>query len=356
MTSIDLMSEDERAKRLLAIAVSRQATKFSVTTSTARVKFSQSQIDDGVKAKIVGREGRNARTFEERAGVDLLLNDEPDAVLISSFDPLRREIARTALESLVRDGRIHPVRIEECLAAAKTEVDAKARDHGARAAKEVGIEDLHPAVLRVLGTLAYRQSFGQNQLEHSVESAQLCGTLAAELGFDQKLARRAALLHDLGKALPPDRDGGHSKVGADFAAKYGEAPEVVQAILSHHEEVPPTSWLDHLVIAADALSGARPGARNGSTRNALDRAAQLEMIAREVPGVTEAYAVQAGRELRVFVDHTLVEDQAASAIAAEIAQRIGDELRFPGQIKVTVLREMRVEVTASQNHTTRPSS
>ncbi len=335
------LSEDEQARRLLAIAMARQASRFAVNGAVARVKLSASQLDEGIKAKIVGKEGRNARAFEEKAGVDLILNDEPDAILISTFDPFRRELARTALEALIRDGRIHPVRIEECIEAARGEVDARAREHGNRAAKELGIDDLHPAIVRVLGTLAYRHSFGQNQLEHAVESAQLCGTLAAELGFDSKLAKRATLLHDLGKALNPSYEGGHAQAGAEFAAKYGEKPEIVQAIAAHHEEVAPQSWLDHLVIAADALSGARPGARNGSTRNALDRAQAMEAIAREVPGVTEAFALQAARELRVFVDHAAIDDARAATLVGEIASRISQELRFPGEIKVTVLREMR---------------
>jgi len=346
------LSEDDQARRLLALAMARQASRFVVAQATARVKLSPRQIEEGIKSRIVGREGRNARVFEEKAGVDLLLNEEPDAVLISTFDPFRREVARVAMEHLVRDGRIHAVKIEEYLEQARGEVDQKARDHAARAVRELGLDlaTFHPAVLRVLGTLAYRHSFGQNQLEHAVETAQLCGSMASEMGFEATLARRAALLHDLGKALAPDpaHEGGHAIAGAEFARRYGETEEVSQAIAAHHEEVRPKTWLDHLVIAADALSGARPGARNGSTRNSLDRSAAMEKLAREVPGVTESFALQAGRELRVFVDHAQVDDERASGIAGEIARRIGDELRFPGQIKVTVLREMRASALASQ--------
>ena len=318
--------------------------------------LSASQLAQGIKAKIIGKDGRNARCFEERAGVDLLLNEEPHTVVISSFDPFRREVARIALETLVRDGRIQPARIEEVLVQARSEVDQEARKAGESAAQEFGITHLHPAVLRVLGTLKFRYSFGQNQLEHSIESAWMCGNLAAELGFEVKIAQRAALLHDLGKALDQthhqshseDQSGGHAKVGAEFAKRFGESPRVVQAIASHHEELAPQSWLDHLVIAADALSGARPGARHGSTQMALDRATAMEKIAQEIPGVATAFAVQAGRELRVFVDSSEVLDSGVPLIAKEIAQKISDQVKFPGQIKVTVLREMRVSEVASQ--------
>lgn len=339
--------EDEQARRLLAIAVSRQATKFVSQVTTSRVKLTRIQVQEGMKGKIVGKEGRNARHFEEKAGVDLLLNDEPDAIVVSSFDPFRREVARLALESLVRDGRIHPGRIEELLGEARIQVDQQVRSGGAQAALDLKVAGLHPAILRVLGTLKFRNSFGQNQLDHSIETAWLCGNLAAEMGFDVHLARRAGLLHDLGKALDQTHDGGHAQAGAEFASRYGETAAVVSAIASHHEEVRPESWLDHLVIAADALSGARPGARHGSTQVGLERMMGMEKIAQEIPGVTAAYAVQAGRELRVFVDSTKILDGALSQVAKSIADRFREDLRFPGQIKVTVLRELRaVEVVS----------
>jgi ribonuclease Y len=340
------LDEADQARRLLAIAASRQATRFISSVTTARIKLTASQLKDGIKGKIVGKDGRNARHFEERAGVDLLLNDEPDAVTVSSFDPFRREVARVALESLVRDGRIQPARIEEVLGEARKQVDTSAREAGALAAKQLGLSGIHSAVLRVLGTLQFRHSFGQNQLEHSIESAWLCGNLAAELGFDVPIARRAALLHDLGKALDQTHDGGHAQAGADFAEKYGEHPLVVRAIASHHEELSPETWLDHLVIAADALSGARPGARHGSTQTSLDRAESMEKIALDFAGVSQAFAVQAGRELRVFVDSSQVLDSDVTKVARQIADRIQDEVRFPGQIKVTVLRELRVTEVA----------
>lgn len=342
------LSDDEKARRLLAIAVARQATRFISHATTARVKLSPDQLKDGIKSRIVGKEGRNARHFEERAGVDLLLNDEPNAVLISSFDAFRREVARVAMESLVRDGRIHPPRIEELLSEARNLVEQDVRASGNLVATELGLSELHPAILRVLGTLKFRHSFGQNQLEHALESAWLCGNLAAELGFDVMLARRAGLLHDLGKGLDQTHDGGHAEAGAQFAEKYGEAAEVVQAIRTHHEEHPPQTWLDHLVVAADALSGARPGARQGSTQTVLDRSENLEKMALEIPGVTAAYAVQAGRELRVFADSERVGDPQVRELARQIADRIQSELQFPGQIKVTVLREMRAIEVASR--------
>ena len=247
----------------------------------------------------------------------------------------------------MRDGRIQPSRIEEVLQASRVQVDQETRQLGAKAAQELGIEGLHSAILRVLGTLKFRHSFGQNQLEHSIDSAWLCGCLAAELGFDVLVARRAALLHDLGKGLDQTHDSGHSKSGADFARRFGEKPEIVQAISCHHEEALPVSWLDHLVIAADALSGARPGARKGSTQVVLDRSESMEKLAMEVTGVSQAFAVQAGRELRVFVNSHLISDTGTFYIAKEIASRIQTELNFPGQIKVVVLRELRaVEVAA----------
>ncbi|MBC7691433.1 MAG: HDIG domain-containing protein [Methylotenera sp.] len=344
----DYLDEQEQALRLLTIAISRQATKFATQSVTTTVKFTAAQLNEGIKSKIVGKEGRNARHFEEKSGVDLLLNDQPDAVVVSSFDPFRREVARAALEILVRDGRIQPAKIEEALAHAKIQVDAQTRDYATRAAKELGLSNIHPAILRVLGTLQFRTSFTQNQLEHSVETAWLCSTLASEMGYDAELAKRAGLLHDLGKALDQKHDGGHSESGAEFAKKYGESELVVRAIAAHHEEILPETWLDHLVIAADALSGARPGARNGSTQNLMERSASMEKIAREIPGVTESYAVQAGRELRVFVDCDQVSDQKARELAGEIAERIQADVKFPGQIKVTVLRELRVTAMAQR--------
>ena len=339
-------SVEEQAQRLLAIAIARQATKSVSHLTVARVSLSASQIKDGIKGKIVGKDGRNARHFEEKAGVDLLLNEEPDAVIVSSFDPFRREVARVALEMLVLDGRIQLARIEEFLSQARVQVDQQVRDSGQKAANDLGVEALHPAILRVLGTLKFRHSFGQNQLEHAIETAGLCGTLAAEMGFDVALARRAGLLHDLGKGLDQTHDAGHSAAGAEFAQRYGESPEVVRAIAAHHEELAPDTWLDHLVIAADAVSAARPGARHGSTQTSLDRATALEKIALEVPGVQQAFAVRAGRELRVFVDSFQVLDTDVSRVARDIADRIQTEVRFPGQIHVSVLRELRTTEVA----------
>lgn len=342
------LDEEDQAKRLICIAIARQATKELGYLATARVKLSATQLKEGIKGKIVGRDGRNARYFEEQAGIDLLLNDEPDAVLISSFDPFRREVARVALESLVRDGRIHPPRIEAALSEARLIVDQNARDAGHSAAQTLGIKDLHPAIARVLGTLQFRHSFGQNQLTHAIESAFICGNLAAELGLDVQLARRAALLHDLGKGLDQTHDGGHALAGAEFAKRFGESEKVAQAIAAHHEEISPQNWLDYLVIAADAISGGRPGARKGSTQVVLERVETMEKIALGIPGVSAAYAVQAGREIRIFVDSSKISDDGLQELAKTVADRIKAEVQFPGQIKVTVLRETRVVEVASR--------
>lgn len=342
------LDTDEQARRLIAIAIGRQATRFVVPATTARIRLTDAQLKDGLKARIVGKEGRNVRAFEEKSGAELLLNEEPDTVVVSSLDPFRREVARLALEALVADGRIQIARIEECLEDARAAAETQARAQASLAVQELGMEGFHPAVMRVLGTLMFRTSFGQNQLAHSVETAWLCGSLAAEMGYDVALARRAGLLHDLGKALDQTKDGGHSRSGAEFAQKYGEKPEIVQAIAAHHEEVPLTSWLDHLVIAADAISGARPGARPGSTKNGLDRAQAMEQIAMSVQGVKEAFAVRAGRELRVFVDVAKVSDEDTAHVACLIAREIEAQVRFPGQIKITVLREMRVTEIAEK--------
>ena len=333
---------------MLSIAMARQATRMLASASVIRVGLTRSQLEEGIKGKLVGKEGRNIRVFQEKAGVDLLLNEEPDAILVSSFDPFRREVARKALEILILDGRIHPVRIEEALEHSKTGVDQNVRQAGQNALKTLAIEGVHPAIVRVLGTLSLRTSFGQNQLDHAVETAQLCGSLASEMGFDLHLARRAALFHDLGKALDPEHHGAHARAGAEFAARYGESSEVVHAIAAHHEEVEPENWLDYLVIAADALSGGRLGARHGSTQNLLDRSEAMEKIAISIPGVKEAYSVQAGRSLRVFVDFEKVSDLEVRGVARSIADRIQSELKFPGEIQITVLREMRVTEVATR--------
>jgi ribonuclease Y len=342
------LDEEEQAKRLICIALARQATRFTANVATARVKLTSNQLKDAIKSKIVGKEGRNARHFEERAGVDLLLNDEPDAVIISCFDPFRREVARVALEALVRDGRIHPPKIEDLLKEARVHVDQAARDAGNAALQELGIENMHSAIVRVVGTLKFRHSFGQNQFDHAVETAWICGNLAAELGYDVKLARRAGLLHDLGKGLDQTHDGGHALAGAEFAKRFEECEMITQAMAAHHEEQSPQTWLDHLVIAADSLSGGRPGAREGSTQVYFERSEKMEKIAQEVPGVTAAYAVQSGRELRVFVDSTLVADAQVSEVAKKIASQLQEQITFPGQIKVTVLRELRAIEVASR--------
>ncbi len=342
------LEADDQARRILSLVIARQSAQFVSHAAIAKVKLSTLQLKEGIKAKIVGKDGRNLRYFEEQSGVDLLLDEEANAVVLSSFDPFRREVARFALESLVRDGRIQPPRIEQILAESRIQVDLSVREAGQSAATELGVNQVHPGILRVLGTLKFRNSFGQNQLDHARETGWLCGSLASELGYDVALARRAGLLHDIGKGLDQTHDEGHARAGAQFVERFGERPEVVQAIAAHHEEVEPYSWLDHLVLAADAISGARPGARRGSTQIVQERAQKMENIAREATGVRVAYAVQAGRELRVFVDSDTVSDGEMSKIARQIVDRIRSEVEFPGQIKVTVLRECRVVEVASR--------
>ncbi len=340
------LNEDEQARRLLAIAVARQASKFVSTAVTNTIRLTDGQLKDGIKNKLIGKEGRNVRFIEEAAGVDLLLNEEPNAIVVSSFDSFRREVARVALEALIKDGRIAPQRIEEALAGAKKKVDADILQRGGAALKELKLENVHPAVIRTLGMMSLKVSYGQNLLDHSVECAQLCRSLALELGFDGNLAARAALFHDLGKVLDPAHEGGHALSAADFLRKYGESEEVAHAVGAHHEELEPQSWLDHLVMAADTLSAARPGARRGALQALAERSQTLEKTARAFEGVTEAYALQAGKELRVFVDCARVDDEGARTLAKQIAERIADDPDVSGQVRVTVLRQMKVTEVA----------
>lgn len=342
------VDESTEAQRLLSIVVARQARHYASTLSVARVKLSPQQLQSGIKSKVVGREGRNIAYFEEQSGVDLLLNEEPDALILSSFDPFRREVARVAMETLVRDGRIQPTKIEETLAQARILVDQNCRKAGESAILQLQLAPVHPAIVRVLGTLQYRHSFGQNQLEHAIETAFICGGLAGEMKLDVASARRAGLLHDLGKGLDQTHDAGHAQAGAEFARRFGENDFVVQAIAAHHEEVSAFSWLDHLVIAADAISAARPGARKGSTQVVLDRVEEMERIASEVPGVKQAFAVRAGREIRVLVDPDAVQDAHLTVVADQISELIRSQVIFAGQIKISVLRERRAEGIAQR--------
>jgi len=298
--------------------------------------------DDAFKGRIVGREGRNLRAFEKATGCDVLVDDAPGVVTISGFDPVRREAARRAMVDLVADGRIHPARVEEAVAAATKALEAELVETGRAALLECALADAHPRVLTLLGRLRYRTSYGQNVLRHAVEVSHLCGVLAAEMGLDARLARRAGLLHDLGKAVDHEVEGAHAPVGGDVAKRCGEAPLVVNAIASHHEDVPQESAYAVLVQVCDAISAARPGARSDDAERYVRRMKDLEAVAAGFPGVTEAYAVQAGREVRVIVDAAAIADADAPALARAIAKAVEEGLSYPGEIRVTVLRETQV--------------
>jgi ribonuclease Y len=294
-----------------------------------------------MKGRIIGREGRNIRAIESATGVDLIIDDTPEAVVVSCHNPIRREIARLALQRLISDGRIHPGRIEDVVRKAEQEFDAIIREAGQKAIFEVGIHGVHPEIVKLLGMLKYRYSYAQNVLQHSLEAAFICGAMAAELGLNEKQARRAALLHDIGKALTHEVEGSHAIIGAEIARKYGESAKIVNAIAAHHEEVRAETILAPLVDAADALSGARPGARGESLEQYVKRLRDLEQIATRHDGVDKVYAMQAGREIRVIVQPDAISDDAATLLSHEIAREIEQELEYPGQIKVTVIRESR---------------
>jgi len=329
---------DRRARRILATAIQRLAAEV-VTESTVSVVELPS---DDMKGRIIGREGRNIRAFEAITGVNLIVDDTPEAVSVSSFDPVRREIARLALERLVQDGRIHPASIEEMFEKAKAEVEESVRDAGEWALVEVGVSRVHPELVTLLGRLKYRTSYGQNVLKHLVESAHLAGMLASELGIDPVPVKRAALLHDLGKAVTHEVDGSHALIGAEIARRFGEDPAVVHGIEAHHNEVEPRTVLAVIVQAADAVSAARPGARREALESYVRRLEKLEELAYDFKGVEKVFAMQAGREVRVVVDPGKIDDLGASDLARRIAKRLEEDLQYPGQIQVTVIRELRV--------------
>jgi ribonuclease Y len=328
---------DRRARRILTASVQRLAAEVVSETTVSVVPLPS----DDMKGRIIGRDGRNIRAFEAVTGVNIIVDDTPEAVAISAFDPVRREVARLALERLIADGRIHPASIEDAHAKAVAEVEQSVRDAGEWALLEVALTRVHPELINLLGRLKYRMSYGQNVLNHLVESAKVAGMLAAEIGADADEARRAAFLHDIGKAVSHELGGSHALVGAEIARRFGEAPAIVHAIESHHNEVEPRTVTAVLVQAADAVSAARPGARREAVESYVRRLERLEELAGGFDGVDRVFAMQAGREVRVVVDPGQIDDLAASDLARRISRRLEDELQYPGQIQVTVIRELR---------------
>ena len=331
------LEADRKAKSILALAISRYAGDYVADRTVSMVPLPS----DEMKGRIIGREGRNIRAIEAATGIDIIIDDTPEAVILSGFNPVRREVARLALLQLISDGRIHPGRIEEVVEKVTKELETTMREAGEQVTFDVGVHGVHVELMNLLGRLKFRTSYGQNVLQHSLEVSFLCGIMASELGVDVKLAKRAGLLHDIGKAVDHEIEGSHAIIGRDLAKKYGEPEEVVYAIGAHHEDQPPQSVIDVLVQSADALSGARPGARKEMLESYVKRLEDLEAIANEYEGVEKSYAIQAGRDLRIIVDSNKVKDGEATLLSQDIAKSIEEKMTYPGQIRVTVIRETR---------------
>ena len=328
---------EKKAKKIIGLAIARYAGEYSAERTVSVVALPS----DDMKGKIIGREGRNIRALEAACGVDLIVDDTPEAVVISGFDPVRREVARRTLETLMQDGRVHPARIEEVIHKVKADLFRSIKEDGEKACFELGLTGVNVEIIKLIGSLKYRTSFTQNNYTHSIEVGFLCGLMASELGLDAKSARRAGLLHDIGKAMDHSIEGSHAVIGADFAKKHGESEAVCHAIRSHHEDEPPKTVLAHLVHAADALSGARPGARRQMMESYVKRLEDLESIGNSFDGVIRTFALQAGRDVRVMVEGAKISDEHAIMLSRDIARKIERELNYPGQIKVTVIRETR---------------
>lgn len=328
---------NRKAQEILALAIKRYASDYVAEESVSVVNLP----NDEMKGRIIGREGRNIRALEAATGIDLIIDDTPEAVVLSGFNPIRREVAKVALERLIEDGRIHPARIEEVVERVSREVETDIKESGEQATFDTGLHGIHPELIKLIGRLKYRSSYAQNVLQHSIEVAFLCGIMASELRLDEKKAKRIGLLHDIGKAVDHEVEGAHALIGADLAKKYGESDQVVHAMAAHHEDVQATSVMDVLLQAADTLSGARPGARREMFESYVKRLEDMEKIAMSFKGVNKSYAIQAGRELRILVESDKVDDLESTMICSEIAKKIEKDLTYPGQIKVTVIRETR---------------